>query len=151
MDLIGEDAISTINTIQAGHSPRLERKVYELSPESLLGLSKHTFCSCLIVSTDWQKATRLVPSRLNLPYISTTRHHFNALIAVGIFMHEKAKGEGSGKALHTSFDDMLLQRFVTFYRQLVQVDATTHAALHKTAQAIQGLKEEVHALQEDMQ
>ncbi|KAJ6573772.1 hypothetical protein DFH09DRAFT_1078745 [Mycena vulgaris] len=132
-ELLGEDAISAINTFQAGHSRDVEDHVYRLSPESMFGVSKQVLHSCLMVSKDWQKTTRLMPGGLALPYKNATRGHFDALIVAGTIVLPKSR---------TSFNDELLQRFDTYHKTVMQAYLTTHTGLCETIEGVQALKEE---------
>ncbi|KAJ6602604.1 hypothetical protein DFH09DRAFT_1068987 [Mycena vulgaris] len=140
--------ITPVNILQAGHS--LEKNVYGLSPEPMFSVSEQVLHSCLAVSTDWQKATGLMPSGLSLLYKSATRGHFNTLIIARMIVLPKAKGN-SGKAGRASFNDVLLQHFDIFHKTLAQAHLTMYTVLCKTIRAVQALKEELCTLQEEVQ
>ncbi|KAJ7681090.1 hypothetical protein B0H17DRAFT_1232007 [Mycena rosella] len=149
MDAIEDDATSTVNALQSGHSLNTERKVYGLSPESFLGAPEDVLYLYLNASTDWQKATEVVPGGLGLPYKAAVRDKFQELVACGTIKLKLSAPITAGAIATASnmiLDPSLSKMFLDFQHQSGKADSAMLSKQDKTLKLITELQEQVAQL-----
>jgi hypothetical protein len=88
-DIFEQDMSTAIHATLAGHSPITERRIYGLSPDSMIGASEDVFHLYLEASTEWQKVFNIVPGGLGLPYSKARARCFDNLVGQGIIKLSK--------------------------------------------------------------
>ena len=81
--LNGEEGES-VHALQSGHSEATERRIYGLTPESLLGGTEDIMALFLEASTEWQRLFKIVPGGVSLPYFDTAMSSYSKLQEVGL-------------------------------------------------------------------
>ncbi|KAJ7447766.1 hypothetical protein B0H11DRAFT_2248177 [Mycena galericulata] len=147
IEAIEGDATSTINALQAGHSPVTEDTVYGLSPEALFGASEDVLYLYLKTSRNWQKVVRVVPGGLALPFKDATREKFDSLVIQGII---KTKSSAVGPVSNVPIDATFEQMFGDFQQKSTKRDAMIVAQLDQALQAMADLRAEVDSLRRDI-
>ncbi|KAJ7865473.1 hypothetical protein B0H14DRAFT_3599389 [Mycena olivaceomarginata] len=74
-----DNVVAMLQELQAGHGRSIDHEYYGLSHNALLGVTEEVLFQFLNSSVLWQKAIRVVPGGLGLPYHQATREHFEAL------------------------------------------------------------------------
>lgn len=151
IEAIEDDATSTINAFQAGHSPWTEKMVYGLSPDALLGASEDVLFLYLNASKEWQLALRVVPGGLSLPYKDATRDKFDGLVVQGIIKMNNSLPMAAGPVLNTPMNATFEQMFADFQQKSMKADAVIVAKQDETLQAISDLRAEVDCLRRQIQ
>ncbi|KAF8162342.1 hypothetical protein K438DRAFT_1618458 [Mycena galopus ATCC 62051] len=83
-ELLDQEAMSTVNALQGGHSSHTENMVYGLSPDALAGAPEDVLFLFLVASGEWQKLLQMVPGGLGLNYKAACCSKFRALVASGV-------------------------------------------------------------------
>ncbi|KAJ7911187.1 hypothetical protein B0H13DRAFT_2328625 [Mycena leptocephala] len=151
IEAIEEDATSTVNALQAGHTRPTEQRLYGLSPDALLGAAEDVLFLYLKASTQWQKATRVVPGGLSLPYEDATRDKFDSLVVQGIIKMNDSVSVPGGSVSNAPIDATFQQRFIDFQRESTKADAIIVAKQDDILQAITALRAEVDSLRRERQ
>lgn len=79
-DIAEQTASSAVFARLNGHSPETENRIYGVSADAMLGTSEDVFQLYLDASTEWQKAFRIVPGGLGLPYKKVRSKMFDNLV-----------------------------------------------------------------------
>lgn len=82
-DLMEEDELDNVGSLQEGHSRATENMIYGLTPDALAGPSEDILPLFLDCSTDWQVEFRIVPGGIMLPYRQAMACHFDKLVKDG--------------------------------------------------------------------
>ncbi|KAJ7098481.1 hypothetical protein C8R43DRAFT_251881 [Mycena crocata] len=82
-DLLEQEAASTVQALQSGHTLSTERKIYGLTPDALAGAPEDVIAIYLDISTEWQKVLRLIPGGVTGGFEFLTRDRFDGLVADG--------------------------------------------------------------------
>ncbi|KAG2067520.1 hypothetical protein BDR04DRAFT_1120426 [Suillus decipiens] len=83
-ELLDNDDEDTVDALQAGHSSRVENRIYGLSPD-MLSVKQDLLPQFLRASTKWQLLMHVVPGGLQLAYINARSCHFKQLAKSGRF------------------------------------------------------------------
>jgi hypothetical protein len=86
--LTGEEGES-VHALQAGHSQATERRIYGLTPESMIGGTEDIMALFLEASTEWQRLFKIVPGGITLPYFDTAMSNYRLLQDVGLIKTSK--------------------------------------------------------------
>jgi hypothetical protein len=86
--LNGEEGDS-VHALQSGHSEATERRIYGLTPESILGGTEDVMALFLEASTEWQRLHKIVPGGVSLPYFDTVMSKYSELQEVGLIKTSK--------------------------------------------------------------
>ncbi|KAJ7105805.1 hypothetical protein C8R44DRAFT_942367 [Mycena epipterygia] len=150
---IEEDATSTVNAMQSGHSLPTENRVYGLSPDALLGAPEDVLYLFLRASTEWQKAMKVVPGGLALPYKEARTHDFDSLVLRGVFTTKTSVAVAPLPMLNVntpapsaSFQQMIAD----FQKRSNHAHATIIAKQDETLREIAGLRQELAAFRTQM-
>ena len=151
VELIEQDAISTVHALQAGHSVRTD-KIYGLSQDAFAGVSEDMLDLFLYSSTDWQKATGTVPGGLALPYKESRRECFDALVEQGVIKMQQTQvtPQALATASKTIMDPSISKMFAEFQQQRSTAEATMAAKQDETLTSIASLHAELKALRSDL-
>jgi hypothetical protein len=90
-----QEVSQSIHAWQSGHSPTVEKNIYGLSPDAMLGASEDVIHLFLEASTDWQKEFKVVPGGLGLSYCTATTDHFDNLIKQDIIKSTKRRAQST--------------------------------------------------------
>lgn len=81
--LVEGEENETMGALLAGHSRKVENRVYGLSPDVLAGPAEDVMPLYLEGSTELQVEWRVVPGGLPLSYKQARHHHFEGLVSCG--------------------------------------------------------------------
>jgi hypothetical protein len=104
--LNGEEGES-VHALQAGHSEATERRIYGLTPESMIGGTEDIMALFLEASTEWQRLFKIVPGGISLPYFDTAMSNYGLLQDVGLIKTSKFQDTPQAAASPTETNAIL--------------------------------------------
>ncbi|KAJ6553844.1 hypothetical protein B0H10DRAFT_2201885 [Mycena sp. CBHHK59/15] len=148
---IEADTAGTVNALQSGHSWRTENQMYGRSPEAQLGVAEDLLHLFLLASTDWQKANKVVPGGLCLPYQDSTRAHYTSLVLDGTIKLKNAPSTVNTVVVANPIaNSALSQMFVEFERSSTRASKTIVAKQDESMQVLTALLAEVTLLRREV-
>ncbi|KAJ7467398.1 hypothetical protein B0H11DRAFT_2046928 [Mycena galericulata] len=148
------EATRMVQAAQAGHRPDLERRVYGLSPDALMGTPEDRLYLFLGASTDWQRKMGVVPGGLALPYYKATMQCYEQLEAQGLIKSKKkwvTPGAIATATAPTLQDPSINKLFTEFQAKRAVAETQLLQKQDATMAAIDALKAEVRLLRAEIQ